>query len=124
LTRSGIRQVAQEVNLGGDCIAAVAYAYDHRERDLAKRLAKSFHDNHDLAVATLQVHLDHDTRMEVSILRGNSHDVTHFAEHVIAERGVRFGRVMIMPAEIEIEKHAHHGKQSQRHLHVHVRKAG
>jgi CopG family transcriptional regulator, nickel-responsive regulator len=124
LAREGIRQATEEEDIRGDCIAALVYAYDFRERDMTKRLAKAVHDHHDLSVATLQVHLDHDSRMEVAVLRGDRHDVGHFAEHIIAERGVRYGRLVALPAEMKSESHAHSGAKKHKHLHVRVRKAG
>jgi len=124
LTREGIRQATGEEDAEGDCIAALVYAYDFEERDLAKRLAKAIHDHHDLSVATVQVHLDHDSRMEVAVLKGDRHEVGHFAEHVIAERGVRYGRLVTMPAEMKSESHSHAGEKRHKHLHVRVRKAG
>jgi len=35
--------------------------------------------------------------MEVTVLKGEAGKVRHFAEHVIAERGVLHGRPVIMP---------------------------
>lgn len=55
LARAGIRQVAEEQESEGECVAALFYAYDYAERDLAKRLARTIHENHDLSVASLQV---------------------------------------------------------------------
>jgi CopG family nickel-responsive transcriptional regulator len=37
--------------------------------------------------------------MEVTVLKGKTSQVQHFAEHVIAERGVRHGRVVVMPTD-------------------------
>jgi len=39
--------------------------------------------------------------MEVTALRGASGEVRHLAEHVIAERGVRYGRVVMIPTARE-----------------------
>jgi CopG family nickel-responsive transcriptional regulator len=33
------------------------------------------------------------------VLKGKTGAVQHFAEHVIAERGVRHGRIVLMPTE-------------------------
>ena len=33
------------------------------------------------------------------MLKGKTGAVQHFAEHVIAERGVRHGRIVLMPTE-------------------------
>ncbi len=122
LARGGLRQAAENVDTG-DCVAALVYAYDHGERDLPKRLAKTFHDHHDLAVSSLHVHLDHESCLEVSVLRGKTRDVRHLADHVIAERGVRHGRVVLLPAEEKAETHVHH-KGAPSHSHLHVRRAG
>ena len=37
--------------------------------------------------------------MEVTVLKGKTGAVQHFAEHVIAERGVRHGRIVLMPTQ-------------------------
>jgi CopG family transcriptional regulator, nickel-responsive regulator len=78
-------------------VATLSYVYDHAARQLAKRLTQDFHDHHKLAQATLHVHLDHDSCLEVTVLKGSSAKVKAFAEHVIAERGVRHGHVVFMP---------------------------
>jgi CopG family nickel-responsive transcriptional regulator len=123
LARAGMRQVHEEAQGGGPCIAALVYVYDHDARELSKRLANTFHDHHDLSLAATHIHLDHDSCLEVAILRGESHEVRHLADHVIAERGVRHGRLVRIPVEPREETHRH-GETRHRHLHLHVRKAG
>ena len=72
-------------------------AYDHEARELPKRLTRDFHKHHDLAQATLHVHLDEESCMEVTVLKGRGSDVQRFADHIIAERGVRHGHVVYLP---------------------------
>ena len=124
LARSGMRQAAEEAGGTGDCVAALVYVYDHDARELAKRLTHSFHEHHDLSLSAMHDHLDHGSCLEVAILKGDAREVRHLADHVIAERGVRHGRLVMVPVEVEAEKHAHDGETSHKHLHVHVRKAG
>jgi CopG family nickel-responsive transcriptional regulator len=124
LARAGLREAAEDDGRTGDCVAALVYVFDHHARDLAKRLTRVFHDHHDLTISTLHVHLDHDTCMEVSVLRGNTAAVRHVGDHVIAERGVQYGRLVMAPAEIEGEIHSHGGAKPRRHTHTHVRKPG
>ena len=124
LARAGIAQMQEPADRSQQGVAALVYVYDHRERELAKRLTGVFHDHHDLSVASLHVHLDHDSCMEVAVLRGAMHDVRDFAQHVVSERGVRHGRLVTVPVEFENQKHAHGAEPSRRHLHVHVREAG
>jgi CopG family nickel-responsive transcriptional regulator len=124
LARAGIRQAAEERNDQQECVAALVYVYNHEARELAKRLTRSFHDHHDLSLAAMHVHLDHESCLEVAVLRGQTRAVQHLADHVTAERGVRHGRLVMVPVEVESETHAHGSTPSHRHLHVHARKAG
>ena len=122
LARSGLQQAATEVGGTRPCVAALVYLYDHEARELPKRLTRDFHDRHDLAQATLHVHLDHDSCMEVTILRGKADQVQHFGEHVIAERGVRHGRIVLVPTDVLIKPHTHADGTVHEHPHSPVRK--
>jgi len=123
--RSGIRQAAEESSAAGDCVAALVYVYDHEERELAKRLTRSFHDHHDVSLAALHVHLDHQSCMEVTILRGQTRAVQRLADHVVAERGVRHGRLVIVPVELDDQTHTHGPEEpGHPHLHMHVGGSG
>lgn len=99
LARAGVAQARQERGGTGDCVAALVYVYDHGARDLARRLTQTFHHHHDMSLATLHVHLDDENCLEVTALKGTIGKVKHFADHVIAERGVRYGQVVIIPKE-------------------------
>ncbi len=133
LTRAGIGRFADEDGdkcnnraagaVSRDSVAALVYVYDHETRELAKRLTVASHDHHDLAVATLHVHLDHRSCMEVAVLRGPTDELRHVADHITAERGVRHGRLTLIPVRIQSEDHRH-GSHRHRHEHVHVRQAG
>jgi len=93
LLRSGL-----EHSDGGEadnrhCVATVTYVYDHAARELPKRLTSDYHEDHDLAQSTLHVHIDHDSCLEVTVLKGRGAEVKAFADHIIAQRGVRHGHV-------------------------------
>ena len=117
LARSGLQQAASEVGGPRPCVAALIYIYDHEARDLPKRLTRDFHHRHDLAQATLHMHLDHDSCMEVTVLKGRGSDVQEFADHIIAERGVRHGHVVFLPAD---GLHDHGPKSGHRATHSHA----
>jgi CopG family nickel-responsive transcriptional regulator len=116
LARAGIQQAAQETGTSGDCVAALVYVYDHAARELSKRLVQNFHGHHEMSLATLHVHLDNDSCMEVTVLKGAARDVQHLADHIIAERGVRHGRVVMIPAEPEDA--SGHGRERMFHRHA------
>ena len=108
LARAGIQQAARETGEKGECVAALVYVYDHAARDLSKRLVKNFHGHHEMSLATLHVHLDDESCMEVTVLKGAAREVQHFADHIIAERGVRHGRVVMIPSgESDDDGHGH-----------------
>ncbi|HOB45904.1 MAG TPA: nickel-responsive transcriptional regulator NikR [Zoogloea sp.] len=92
------------------CVASLSYVYNHHERELAERLTHDQHDHHDLCVATLHAHLDHDNCIESVILRGPTAEVRAFADALIAKPGVRHGALNLVSAEPGSQPHAHpHG---------------
>jgi CopG family nickel-responsive transcriptional regulator len=99
LLRGGLQGAGSTTAGDRHCIATVSYVYDHAARELPKRLTKEFHERNDLAQATLHVHIDQESCLEVTVLRGPGAEVKAFADHVIAERGVRHGHVVMMPVE-------------------------
>ena len=115
LARAALQQATSETPPIGQCVAALVYVYDHAARDLSKRLVQNFHGHHDLSLATLHVHLDDDSCMEVTALRGESGDVRHFADHIIAERGVRYGRVVMIPTVAKTKR-----RPATKHRHRHI----
>jgi CopG family transcriptional regulator, nickel-responsive regulator len=121
LARSGLSQSSLEIPRGRDCVATLSYVYDHAARELPKRLTQDFHEHHGLAQATLHVHLDHDSCLEVTVLKGKSAEVKAFADHVIAERGVRHGHIAYMPADVSAHPHDHDHPHDHAHDHAPAR---
>jgi CopG family nickel-responsive transcriptional regulator len=121
LVRAGIAHTRPQGATAAECVASVSYVYEQATRDLPRRLAHAFQDQHDLSLATMRVALDHDTCLEVAVLKGKTSEVERFAEQIVAERGVRHGRVVIIPAEIEGERHAHGDRRPHLHQHIKVR---
>lgn len=116
LVRSGLQQSAAQVAGPHPCLAALIYIYDHEQRELSKRLTRDFHDHHGLAQATLHIHLDQQSCMEVTVLKGRGVDVQELADHVMAERGVRHGQVIYLPAR-GADAHRAGGKFKGGHRH-------
>lgn len=91
------------------CVANLSYVYNHHERDLAERLTALQHGQHDLTVATLHAHLDHENCLESVILRGPTAAVRSFSDALIAERGVRHGQLNLVDVEVDSGREHHHG---------------
>ena len=124
LLRAGLERANEDSGGEGECVAALTYVYDHEMRGLAKRLCDTGHEHHDLVQTTVHVHLNHESCMEVAILKGKTSDVRHYAGHLIAERGVRHGRLVTVPVEMPDEAHVHGEDAAQAHKHIRVRQAG
>ncbi len=73
--------------------AVLSYVYEHEKRDLASRIVSTQHHHHDLSVATLHVHINHDDCLEVSVLKGRMADIQELSDDVISQRGVRHGHL-------------------------------
>jgi CopG family nickel-responsive transcriptional regulator len=120
LARAGIGQALLDTGGAQHCVAALVYVFDHSVRDLARRLTVLFHEHHDIAMVTTHIHLSHDSAMEVVLLKGPTEDVRALAETVQAERGVRHGSLIIVPAEIGQDSHRH-GPSDTLHGHIRTR---
>ena len=112
--RRSLEESRLETGTARHCIACISYVYNHHERHLASRLTEEQHAHHDLTVSAMHVHLDHENCMETVILKGPTSAVLPLANSIIAQTGVRHGKVNIVPAEMEkslMKFHPH------RHLH-------
>lgn len=106
------------------CVASLSYVFNHHSRDLAERLTTLQHEQHHLVMSTMHVHLDHDNCMETLILRGDTQQVSKFANLLMAESEVRHGRLNIVPVDMnqyhEVS-HTHSHEHGLAHGHVHSR---
>jgi CopG family transcriptional regulator, nickel-responsive regulator len=120
--RDMIREAAsREVALKDQtpCVAVLGYVYDHETRALAQRLTRTFHDHHDLSVAGMHVHLDHESCLEISVLRGPVSAVRGLADALTAQRGVRHANLHVVPVQVSESRHSH-GERAIDHPHIHA----
>ncbi|MCG8709739.1 nickel-responsive transcriptional regulator NikR [Brenneria sp. 4F2] len=97
MLRRDLGEMTLETDKDGVCVAVLSYVYDHHERQLSSRLADMQHEHHDLTVSTMHTHLSHEECVETIILRGTTLQVERFAESVMAQTGVRHGRLNLIP---------------------------
>lgn len=105
-------QLEQERAVRADapyCVANLSYVFNHHERELSERLTGMQHQHHDLTVASLHAHLDHENCIESVILKGETASVRAFADAVMAERGVRHGRLNLISGDVDQGRHSHGG---------------
>ncbi len=75
----------------GQGAGTLTLVYDHHKNDLARRLTQMQHDEHDIIIATLHVHLDHHNCLEVLILKGEAARVRALADKLVSCKGVKHG---------------------------------
>jgi Predicted transcriptional regulators containing the CopG/Arc/MetJ DNA-binding domain and a metal-binding domain len=100
LIRDLLDTVRLEEHIEDYCVATLSYIYTP---ELASGITATQHRYRDLIVSTMDVHMDHDNCLEVTILSGTIRNVKKFANHIISMQGVRHGKLHLLPVEIAQE---------------------
>ncbi len=82
-----------------EVVGTVTLIYDHHTRLLPEKLTEIQHEHHELIISTVHAHLDHETCLEVIVLRGKSRDVQKLADRLISTKGVQHGRLVMSSPE-------------------------
>jgi len=80
-------------------VGTVTLIYDHHTRLLPEKLTDLQHEYHAIVISTLHAHLDHESCLEVVVLRGKSRDVQKLADRLISTKGVQHGRLVMSSPE-------------------------
>ncbi|MDF3811564.1 MULTISPECIES: nickel-responsive transcriptional regulator NikR [Rhodopseudomonas] len=99
------------------CVASLSDVCNHPERELARPIAEIQHAHHDLVRSTMHVHLDHENCLEVSMMEGPTIAVRELADTLMAQTGVRHGRLNVVPVDVTVAapSHGHHGHRHHDH---------
>ena len=87
-------------------VGTVTLMYDHHSRLLPEKLMDIQHQHHESIVSTTHVHLDHDTCLEVIVVRGVSQKVQALADLLIGAKGVHHGRLVMSASQISLSQTA------------------
>jgi CopG family nickel-responsive transcriptional regulator len=68
--------------------------YAHELRALADKLTNIQHQSHGTITASLHVHLNEHTCLEVIPLRGSAKHVRRVADQLLSVKGVRYGQLV------------------------------
>lgn len=98
LSRAGLARGIEVVGESRDCVASLTFVFDPETRELAKRLAAAYRDRTDVRATRLQQPLPGGEILEIAALSGDVAAVRAFAEAIRAERGVRNGELVVIPA--------------------------
>lgn len=87
-------------------VGSITLIYNHHARLLPEKLADLQHESHDLIISTTHVHLDHDTCLEVVVVKGESKQVQKLADVLIGVKGVQHGRLVMTSPKIPLSRTA------------------
>lgn len=94
LIRGVLVQKEQEVS-DKEIAGVLTLVYDHHFSDLAQRLVEIQHDEHDVILTTMHVHLDHHNCLEVLILKGPGESIRRLSDRLVATKGVKHGKLTL-----------------------------
>ena len=78
-----------------DVAGTLTLIYDHHRPNLSQRLLDLQHRHGALIIATTHVHLEHDTCLEVIILRGSAASLVETAADLRGLKGIRTGQLVL-----------------------------
>jgi CopG family nickel-responsive transcriptional regulator len=87
--------VAEAIDKNKPVVATLSMIYDHHCPGLSNKLNEVQHHAHGNVLAATHVHLDHDNCLEVVIMKGRSGEIQHLADHMLAMRGVKHGKLVL-----------------------------
>ncbi|MFZ1137048.1 MAG: nickel-responsive transcriptional regulator NikR [Candidatus Korobacteraceae bacterium] len=95
--------VDEAVDQNRPVVATLSMIYDHHKPNLSNKLNEIQHHSHGSVLAATHVHLDADNCLEVVIMKGRSDEVQHLADHMLAMRGVKHGKLVVTTTGKELK---------------------
>lgn len=87
--------VSEAIDQNKQIVATLSMIYEHHRPNLSNKLNEVQHHSHGSVVAATHVHLDADNCLEVVIMKGRSGEIQHLADHMLAMRGVKHGKLVV-----------------------------
>jgi CopG family nickel-responsive transcriptional regulator len=78
-----------------DAAATLTLVYDHHKTRLSERLMDLQHQHNDMVVSTMHIHLNHDTCLEVIVLRGGAGALQTIASELKGLKGIHKGQLVL-----------------------------
>jgi len=88
----------------GNVYGALVYIYDHHKRELEKALSNLQHEYFKNIISTSHVHVDHDSCLEVALLKGKVETLKAISEKILSFKGVKHGKLTLT---ISLHQHSH-----------------
>lgn len=73
--------------------------YNHHQRNLQEEMTKIQHDMHDYILATTHFHLNHDSCLELIVVKGKAKDIQLLSNKMTSLKGVDYGKFTVAPVK-------------------------
>lgn len=73
--------------------------YNHHQRNLLDEITNIQHSSHDLIIATTHFHLDHESCLELIVVKGKVKDIQKLSNKLTSLKGVSYGKFTVAPVE-------------------------
>jgi CopG family nickel-responsive transcriptional regulator len=73
--------------------------YNHHQRNLLEELTSIQHSVHDLIIATTHFHLDHESCLELIVVKGKVKEIQQLSNQLTSLKGVTYGKFTVSPVE-------------------------
>lgn len=73
----------------------ITLLYDHHKQHVQAALTDIQHDHHEVIIATLHAHLDHENCLEILAVRGKAAIIKRIADELIGAKGVKHGKLTV-----------------------------
>ncbi len=80
----------------GTAVGVLSFVYDHNRHNLSHRLVHLQHKHLARVIATMHVHLDSSSCLEVVILRGQAEELRRLADRLTAIKSVQQGSLALI----------------------------
>lgn len=73
--------------------------YDHHQRNLLEEMTRIQHSVHDVILATTHFHLNHDSCLELIVVKGKAKEIRELSHKLTSLKGVAYGNFTVAPVE-------------------------
>lgn len=73
--------------------------YDHHQRNLLEEMTRIQHSVHDVILATTHFHLNHDSCLELIVVKGKAKEIQELSYKLTSLKGVTYGNFSVAPVE-------------------------
>jgi len=82
-------------NPNAPVIGTLTMVYDHHTGPLVDRLLEIQHDHYQEILTTTHIHIDHNTCLEVLVLKGKTRNIRKLADTIKSLKGIKHGELVV-----------------------------